>query len=69
MEFSFDSFRGQPLLFDIGRKCLKISKNVCSTSVQKFLTVFELFGIGHFRGRPRNSLMGSFIVKMKSAYC
>ena len=61
--------RGQPLFLDTGRKVLKFQTIFCSTSVQKFLTVFELFRKVHFKGRPRNSLMGSFIEKIKNAYC
>ena len=37
--------------------------------MQTFLTVFELFRKVQFRGRPHSSLMGSFIEKMKNAYC
>ena len=33
------------------------------------LTVFELNREVQFRGRPRYSLMGSFIEKMKNEYC
>ena len=55
--------REQPLFLDTGRKVLKFQ-----TSVQKFLTVFELFRRVHLRGRPRNSLMGSFIEKIKIVF-
>ena len=41
----------------------------CSTCLQKFPIVFEILRKEIFRGRPRYSLMGPFIEKLKIAYC
>ena len=41
----------------------------CSTTVQKFLTVLEIFVQLSFMGRTCNSLKGPHRNKMKDAYC
>ena len=40
----------------------------CSTSIQKFLIVFEIFKKELFRDRPQNSFMGPFSEKKRKLY-
>ena len=62
-------FKGPAPISWYRSKELVISNIFCSTSDDKFLTVFDTFQKENFRGRPRNSLMGAGNEKMKSALC
>ena len=62
-------FKGPAPISWYRSKELVVSNIFCSTSDDKFLTIFETFQKVTLRGRPCNSLMGAVNEKMKSASC
>ena len=61
-------FKGPAPVVWYHKRGLVILNIFCSTSIQKFLIDFEILKKELFRGRPRDSLTGSFREKIKIVF-